>query len=139
MKHLFVYGTLRPGQSRAPCLEDAKDLGIGKTKGTLFILEGMGLPAAVFGGSNTLIGNVFEIPDDKYDSLVETLDYIEGFVPKFPEMSFYVRQFIDATVNGQTFNCVAYGINATKYKPYLKPEYAIPNGDFCSSEIAYGD
>lgn len=79
--HLFVYGTLRPGDVRWSMLrpfvqgEGAHD----QVRGRLFD-TGLGYPAAVFGGDGLIVGATFELDPDRRAIALAALDEEEGTV-----------------------------------------------------------
>lgn len=76
--HLFVYGTLRPGDVRWSFLEPfAADEGVSDSvPGDLFD-TGLDYPAAVFGGDHSIVGRTFRLRADRLDEALETLDIEE--------------------------------------------------------------
>jgi len=79
--HLFVYGTLRPGQQRWPFLEPfvvdgGEDLSVA---GALYD-TGHGYPAAKFDRDGTILGRVYSLRIDRLDECLELLDEVEGAV-----------------------------------------------------------
>jgi gamma-glutamylcyclotransferase (GGCT)/AIG2-like uncharacterized protein YtfP len=79
--HLFVYGTLRPGDVRWHLLEPFV-VGGGRSdavRGELFD-TGLDYPAAVFGGVGTIHGRTFELRAEVLDRALEVLDEVEGVV-----------------------------------------------------------
>jgi gamma-glutamylcyclotransferase (GGCT)/AIG2-like uncharacterized protein YtfP len=79
--HLFVYGTLRPGQQRWPFLapyvvDDGQDTSV---VGMLYD-TGHGYPAAKFGGDGVIHGRVYPLNIDRLDECLELLDKVEGAV-----------------------------------------------------------
>jgi gamma-glutamylcyclotransferase (GGCT)/AIG2-like uncharacterized protein YtfP len=79
--HLFVYGTLRPGQQRWPFLEPfVTDEGHDESVvGTLYD-TGHGYPAAKFDRSGTIFGRVYPLKLDRLDEGLKLLDDVEGAV-----------------------------------------------------------
>jgi gamma-glutamylcyclotransferase (GGCT)/AIG2-like uncharacterized protein YtfP len=79
--HLFVYGTLRPGQQRWPFLEPlVLDEGHdGSVVGTLYN-TGHGYPAAKFDRPGTIFGRVYPLNLDRLDEGLKLLDEVEGAV-----------------------------------------------------------
>ncbi|MGZ4806335.1 MAG: gamma-glutamylcyclotransferase family protein [Ilumatobacteraceae bacterium] len=79
--HLFVYGTLRPGQQRwqhlAPFVVDEghDDSVIGVLYNT-----GNGYPAARFTGDGSIHGRVYVLNRDRLDECLRLLDEVEGAV-----------------------------------------------------------
>lgn len=81
IRHLFVYGTLRPGDVRWHFLVPfVVDEGVPDTvPGTLYD-TGLDYPAAVFGGPGTIHGQTFELVEASFDRAIEVLDEVEGIV-----------------------------------------------------------
>jgi len=79
--HLFVYGTLRPGQQRWPFLEPfVIDEGHDESVvGTLYD-TGNGYPAAKFDRPGKIFGTVYPLKLDRLDEALELLDEVEGAV-----------------------------------------------------------
>jgi gamma-glutamylcyclotransferase (GGCT)/AIG2-like uncharacterized protein YtfP len=81
IRHLFVYGTLRPGQVRWRFLEPFA-VGEGEDDsaiGTLFD-TGNGYPAAKFGSGGVVHGRVYELRPDRLDEALALLDEVESVV-----------------------------------------------------------
>ncbi len=81
MAHLFVYGTLLPGEVRWQHLEPFVD-GEGhpdSVDGDLFD-TGVGYPAARFAPGATIVGHTFPLRLDTLDEALALLDEIEGAV-----------------------------------------------------------
>jgi gamma-glutamylcyclotransferase (GGCT)/AIG2-like uncharacterized protein YtfP len=80
-EHLFVYGTLRRGESRWPYLvpfldgEPVPDT----VRGQLFDTR-RGYPAAVFDGAGTIVGDVGLLDAGRREAALALLDEIEGAV-----------------------------------------------------------
>jgi gamma-glutamylcyclotransferase (GGCT)/AIG2-like uncharacterized protein YtfP len=78
---LFVYGTLRPGDVRWPFLEPfAADEGVDDTTDGRVYDTGLGYPAAIFGGPDTIVGRTYRLRPDRIDEALEVLDEEEGTV-----------------------------------------------------------
>ena len=81
IRHLFVYGTLRPGDVRwrflAPFVVD--DGWLDTVAGRLFD-TGLDYPAAVFGGAGTIHGHTFALLEESAARALEVLDEVEGIV-----------------------------------------------------------
>lgn len=79
--HLFVYGTLRPGDVRWSFLEPfAADDGVADSvHGDLFD-TGLDYPAAVFGGARSITGRTFRLRADRLEEALVTLDIEEDTV-----------------------------------------------------------
>lgn len=81
ISHLFVYGTLRPGDVRWHLLEPfVVDGGwLDSVPGALFD-TGMDYPAAVFDTAGTIVGQTFALLEDSLQRALTTLDEIEDVV-----------------------------------------------------------
>lgn len=79
--HLFVYGTLRPGDVRWPILAPyvAGDGVVDATPGTLYDTD-IGFPAARFGDGGTVTGLTYELLADTADEALDVLDAEEATV-----------------------------------------------------------
>jgi len=109
---VFFYGTLmsgfrRPGRAR---LDHAlRPMGRAWISAALFDL-GIS-PAAVPASDTRVWGEVHQMLDT--DSVLETLDEIEGYSADEPDASLYTRAEIPVTLgNGQTANAWVYFYNA---------------------------
>ena len=79
--HLFVYGTLRPGQERWPFLapfviDEGHD---DSATGTLYD-TGHGYPAARFDGCGKIHGRIYSLRIDRLAEALDLLDHVEGAV-----------------------------------------------------------
>ena len=83
MRHVFVYGTLLPGEVRWQFL-DPHVAGDGVADHVVGVLydTGAGYPAAVFGGDDEsrIVGMVFELREESFATALDELDEIEGAV-----------------------------------------------------------
>ena len=80
-QHLFVYGTLRPGDVRWPLLEPfVTDPGVTDTASGRLYDTGLDYPAAVFGGEGTVIGRTYRLRTDRLDEALAVLDEEEDTV-----------------------------------------------------------
>ena len=81
IRHLFVYGTLRPGDVRwhflAPFVVD--DGWLDTVRGQLFD-TGLDYPAAVFDDEGTIVGHTFALLEESAARALEVLDEVEGIV-----------------------------------------------------------
>ena len=81
ISHLFVYGTLRPGEVRwqhlAPFVEGA---GIHTSVAGQLYDTGLSYPAAVFGGLGRIVGRVYTLVAERLDAALAHLDEVEGAV-----------------------------------------------------------
>ncbi len=80
-EHLFVYGTLRPGDVRWSLLEPfAADEGVDDTVAGTVYDTGCGYPAAIFDGENTIVGRTYRLHDRSLFDALSTIDVEEGSV-----------------------------------------------------------
>ena len=81
IRHVFVYGTLRPGDVRWPMLEPfVVDAGsLDTTDGSLFD-TGLDYPAAVFGTGDTIVGQTLALLETSLDRALRVLDHVEDVV-----------------------------------------------------------
>lgn len=79
--HLFVYGTLRPGDVRWHFLAPyAADEGRDDSVAGRLYDTGRGYPAAVFGPSGTIAGRTYGLRIDRLDEALSVLDAEEDSV-----------------------------------------------------------
>jgi gamma-glutamylcyclotransferase (GGCT)/AIG2-like uncharacterized protein YtfP len=79
--HLFVYGTLRPGDVRWHLLEPfVIDAGWPDTVPGQLFDTGFDYPAATFGGGGTIHGQSFALLEASLSRALEVLDDVEGVV-----------------------------------------------------------
>ena len=79
--HLFVYGTLRPGQQRWPHLAPfVVDQGRDDTVPGALYDTGNGYPAARFDRAGQIHGSVYALRVDRLDECLCILDEVEGAV-----------------------------------------------------------
>ena len=81
IRHVFVYGTLRPGDVRWPILEPfAVDDGMtDTTDGSLFD-TGLDYPAAIFRTGDTIVGHTVALLESSIVRALEVLDEVEDIV-----------------------------------------------------------
>jgi gamma-glutamylcyclotransferase (GGCT)/AIG2-like uncharacterized protein YtfP len=79
--HLFVYGTLRPGEERWPFLEPfATDDGHDDSTGGAVYDTDHGYPAARFDVAGTIHGRVYSLRAERLEEALQLLDEVEGAV-----------------------------------------------------------
>jgi len=80
-EHLFVYGTLRPGDVRWPLLERfVADEGVEDTAAGAVFDTGLDFPAAVFGPGGTIVGRTYTLHSDLVPEALAVLDDEEAGV-----------------------------------------------------------
>jgi len=123
--YLFAYGTLQPGCAPAGVAALAAKLrpvGQGSVRGVLYHLGRY--PGAVPDATSQsrISGTVMELPED--DSYLAQLDDYEGFDPRAPDTSDFVRERqIVELGDGRKFDCWFY-----RYKGKLDPTRRIDHG-----------
>ena len=82
ISHLFVYGTLQPGDVRWPILAPyvAADGVADRVDGCVYD-TGRGYPAAVFGEPGTIVGRTYRLRADRLAEALAVLDEEESSVP----------------------------------------------------------
>lgn len=81
IRHVFVYGTLRPGDLRWPILEPfVVDGGVLDTADGSLFDTGCDYPAAVFGTGGTIVGHRFALLEDAIGRALAVLDEVEDVV-----------------------------------------------------------
>jgi gamma-glutamylcyclotransferase (GGCT)/AIG2-like uncharacterized protein YtfP len=91
--YLFAYGTLQPGLAPTKIARVAAKLrpvGEGFVRGVLYDLGGYPGAVADSNALGLIVGTVMELPED--EGLLARLDAYEGFDPKAPEKSEYIRE-----------------------------------------------
>jgi gamma-glutamylcyclotransferase (GGCT)/AIG2-like uncharacterized protein YtfP len=79
--HLFVYGTLRPGQQRWPFLAPfVVDEGHDDSASGVLYDTGNDYPAARFDRPGTIHGRVYSLHPGRLDEALQLLDDVEGAV-----------------------------------------------------------
>lgn len=79
--HLFVYGTLRPGDVRWPVLAPwVVDDGVDDTVTGWLFDTGLEYPAAVFGPDGTIVGRTYELALATLDEALRVIDEEEDTV-----------------------------------------------------------
>jgi gamma-glutamylcyclotransferase (GGCT)/AIG2-like uncharacterized protein YtfP len=92
-QYLFAYGTLQPGLAPTKIARVAAKLrpvGEGFVRGVLYDLGGYPGAVADPGAESRISGAVMELPDD--EGVLERLDRYEGYDPRTPETSEYIRE-----------------------------------------------
>jgi len=79
--HLFVYGTLQPGDVRWPILEPfVAGVGIADSVGGRVYDTGRGYPAACFDEEGTIVGRTYPLRPDRLDEALAVIDEEESSV-----------------------------------------------------------
>ena len=112
---LFTYGTLQPGHAPAEIAQAVNKLrpvGKGVVNGALYDLGDY--PGAILdpASGRTISGTVFKLANDA--NILRQLDEYEGFDPRAPQESLFLRQLHPVTLtDGKTkrLNCWVYVYN----------------------------
>lgn len=91
MTAVFVYGTLRPGESNYVLLEGVTDREITAYAHGLQLYDGPGFPYAARGGEGYIVGTLCFLRRGIDQLVMERLDMLEGFDPRRPDEGHYVR------------------------------------------------
>jgi gamma-glutamylcyclotransferase (GGCT)/AIG2-like uncharacterized protein YtfP len=80
--HVFVYGTLQPGDVRWPILAAyTDDAGVADSVVGEVFDTGLDYPAARFGGGGTIAGRTYRLRSETIDEALRSLDDEESSVP----------------------------------------------------------
>jgi gamma-glutamylcyclotransferase (GGCT)/AIG2-like uncharacterized protein YtfP len=136
-KVLFIYGTLRGDLKHdlADVLaQDASFLGEGTVRGRLFSLGSYPGMVPSERDSDVIRGELYEVPAEKWQKVVELLDAYEGCGPDDLEPHEYRRQLVEATTSsGRKVRAWAYILN----RPTTGLE-EIPSGDYLAWRATNG-
>jgi len=112
-EYLFAYGTLQPGLAPTKIARVAaklRPMGEGFVRGALYDLGGYPGAVADPSAKGRILGTVMELPKD--EGLLERLDRYEGFDPKTPQTSEYIRERRVVELKaGSTVECWFYRYN----------------------------
>ncbi len=119
-KTVFVYGTLRRGQSNDITLltPKAQWVGAAAVNGTLYHLGRY--PGIILGGTQSVVGEIWGISEQ----LELKLDEIEMLYPTATNE--YFKKHISVECNGQLIDCIIYEINPA----YTLDKPVIASGDW---------
>ena len=109
MDYLFAYGTLKSGLAPAEIAgvtSKLKSLGPGIVRGTLYNLGSY--PGLRLDGKDEITGEVLEFQDH---SIFESLDAYEGYDPRRPEQSLFIRRRCRVRLENKDLICWVYEYN----------------------------
>lgn len=120
IRHVFVYGTLRKGDSNDINKLTPAPVYIGNSiiKGNMYHLGGY--PGVTLGGSGHIMGEVYAITEP----LERLLDGIESEYPA--QANEYAKRELTIVMDEQSLACIVYEINTT----YIKDKPQIMSGDW---------
>lgn len=120
IRHVFVYGTLRKGDSNDITKLTPAPVYIGNSiiKGNMYHLGGY--PGVILGGSGHIMGEVYAITEP----LERLLDGIESEYPA--QANEYAKRELTIVMDEQSLACIVYEINTT----YIKDKPQIMSGDW---------
>lgn len=123
IRHVFVYGTLRKGDTNDITKLTPAPVYMGNSvvKGNMYHLGGY--PGVTLGGSAHIIGEVYAITEP----LERLLDGIESEYPA--QTDEYAKRELRVAVNGQLLDCIVYEIN----QAYIQGKPQIMSGDWIKS------
>jgi gamma-glutamylcyclotransferase (GGCT)/AIG2-like uncharacterized protein YtfP len=105
---VFVYGTLRQGDSRNGILHESACLSLNATLKGYEMYDLGAFPAIIKQKGSQVQGELYQIDEET----LKALDYIEGHRPANPESSFYRRVAVQAqTEEGESLPCFTYILN----------------------------
>ncbi len=128
---LFVYGTLRQGETNHYLLRGARRFpGLARIKGILYWTP-YGYPAAVE-GEGTITGEVYEIADYRQ---LEAIDRLEGYL-EGSASNIYDRQVVEVEAAGEKLSAWVYFLGEDNRRWLMTRGVRIESGDWLiSSEL----
>lgn len=131
-RHLFVYGTLQPGQRYWPALEPftARARPAQVTGWRLWHLEAEGYPA-VTPGEGVVRGALIELGEARLSEALAVCDRIEGYVPG-DAGSLYERAQVWAEREGARERAWLYHWNPADLARLERRGRVVPGGDWLS-------
>ena len=105
---VFVYGTLRPGQGNYRRLLAGRTMREIPATARVSRLYGRGIPYAVPQPGAQVVGDLITITPELYRDVLTDLDHLEGYHPRRPKASHYIRTArsvvaMNRTPNGGTW------------------------------------
>jgi gamma-glutamylcyclotransferase (GGCT)/AIG2-like uncharacterized protein YtfP len=123
MNYIFVYGTLKRGESNHRLLDGASFVDVGYVRGCILFDLG-GCPAMMPGGSrsgdasHSAKGEIYEVSDEDLPDMLRRLDTLES------EGSLYVRAKLNVRAqSGAQCECITY-----LFIPSLQLDERVVNG-----------
>lgn len=115
ISRVFLYGTLRKEfdiEMARYIRENGEHIGLARAKGYLFDVYGH-YPGMIFDRSavSMVYGDMYNIPQDKWDEVIKKLDDYEEYYPDDPSSSRFIRIPMEAYSFGRTYKCWGYHYN----------------------------
>lgn len=125
-KRLLVYGSLRKGQGANRFLDGAQFVEEVRLPGYDMFALGW-YPGIVPNPDNKegIVGEVYEIPEELAEGMVENLDAYEGYNPMNEARSLFVRK--EVKVNGQPTFLYEYNTEPMVMEKFVEK---VPDGDW---------
>ena len=117
--YVAVYGSLRRGQAAETKMQRMEFVGQGAINASLYAL---GWYPGVKLGEGVTIVDVFKLPEDEHlrEAILFDLDNYEGYSPRHPENSLFVRRVVNLSVPVLPFT------RESKHPPVYVYEYNYP-------------
>lgn len=92
INHVLVYGSLRAGQYAEHKMDDCEYIGLVDVPGVMYSLGAF--PGVKLGGDDTFVAELYYVPDNYVPDIIAALDNYEGYYPKYPDASLYIRKTV---------------------------------------------
>lgn len=115
IRTVFVYGTLKRGYGNHRLLEKASFVGNATIKG--FVMFDMGAFPGIMSGKGIIHGELYNIND----SILESLDRLEGYNSMYPERGLYNKTTTKAILDTRKVDSLVYVVN-NPYSTTVIPE-----------------
>ncbi len=130
MQHLFAYGTLRPGGSNSDLLGHAA------IAERCAVAEGLALyrnatgsfPYATPTEGRRVVGTLYTVIDHAWPALRRRLDLLEGYDPRQPDTSHYLRKRWTVRTDGRADTEAWVYLAGPRFRP--RPDRLIEIGDW---------
>lgn len=119
--YIGLYGTLRFGGPANGLLRGCKRVGIDHIYGTLYNLGAF--PGVKLQGKNIVTIDVYELPLESPEEVLQRLDRYEGYIPGHPDQSLYTRLKTETLLNLKT-------IEIYEYQHPIHEDLEIVSGDW---------
>lgn len=126
---IAVYGTLRYGARANHLLRGCRRIGLDKIEGMLYNLgefPGVDLLIEDHDTPPLVVVDVYEIPEEIAQEVLQRIDRYEGYIPSDPAQSLYVRRKTQTTGGHEVW--------VYEYKWPVHPDLCMDSGDWFSHE-----